>query len=63
MEGEAVAVGRGELTQAEVVALLNGPSALPARLTAPAAGLFLERVSGPALQLLACGSGGAFDVW
>ena len=42
--GVLVAVGRGELTQGEVVALLTGPSALPARLTAPAAGLFLERV-------------------
>jgi tRNA pseudouridine38-40 synthase len=42
--GVLVAVGRGELPSAEMAKLLNGPSDLPARLTAPASGLFLERV-------------------
>jgi tRNA pseudouridine38-40 synthase len=42
--GVLVAVGRGELAEGEVGALLTAPSELPARLTAPAAGLFLERV-------------------
>jgi tRNA pseudouridine38-40 synthase len=43
--GVLVEVGRGRLRGTEVAALLAGPSTLPARLTAPAAGLFLERVS------------------
>jgi tRNA pseudouridine38-40 synthase len=43
--GVLVAVGRGELDVAAAAALLDGPSALPARLTAPAAGLFLDRVT------------------
>jgi tRNA pseudouridine38-40 synthase len=42
--GVLVEVGRGELAAAEAAALLTGSSALPARLTAPASGLFLERV-------------------
>jgi hypothetical protein len=37
-------VGRGALAPADVVALLRSPSPLPARVTAPASGLFLERV-------------------
>jgi len=43
--GVLVEVGRGRLHGMEIAALLAGPSTLPARLTAPAAGLFLERVS------------------
>ena len=42
--GILVEVGRGGLTVAEAAALLTGDSGLPARLTSPAAGLFLERV-------------------
>ncbi|MCL4845278.1 MAG: tRNA pseudouridine(38-40) synthase TruA [Acidobacteria bacterium] len=43
--GVLVEIGCGRLHGTEVAALLAGPSTLPARLTAPAAGLFLERVS------------------
>jgi tRNA pseudouridine38-40 synthase len=42
--GVLVEVGRGGLRVDEVSGLLAGRSDLPARLTAPAAGLFLERV-------------------
>lgn len=42
--GVLAEVGRGALTAERAAALLLGPSPLPARLTAPAAGLFLERV-------------------
>jgi tRNA pseudouridine38-40 synthase len=42
--GILVEVGRGGLTPEDAAAMLTTPSALPARLTAPAAGLFLERV-------------------
>ena len=42
--GVLAAVGRGELTAADAERLLTEPSSLPARLTAPASGLFLEGV-------------------
>ncbi|HEY2149428.1 MAG TPA: tRNA pseudouridine(38-40) synthase TruA [Vicinamibacterales bacterium] len=42
--GVLVEIGRGQLTPAATALFLSGPSALPARLTAPASGLFLERV-------------------
>jgi tRNA pseudouridine38-40 synthase len=42
--GVLVEVGRGGLPVDRVAALLAGDSDLPPRLTAPAAGLFLERV-------------------
>jgi tRNA pseudouridine38-40 synthase len=42
--GVLVEVGRGQLAPAAVSDLLRQPSGLPARLTAPASGLFLERV-------------------
>jgi tRNA pseudouridine38-40 synthase len=42
--GVVVEVGRGTLRAEEAIALLDRPSRLPARLTAPASGLFLERV-------------------
>ena len=42
--GVLVAAGRGDLDVSAVGRLLSTPSDLPARLTAPAAGLFLERV-------------------
>jgi tRNA pseudouridine38-40 synthase len=42
--GVLAAAGRGDLRDSDVPGLLAGPSDLPARLTAPAAGLFLERV-------------------
>jgi len=42
--GVLVAVGTGELSEAEAQGLRSSASDLPARLTAPASGLFLERV-------------------
>jgi len=42
--GVLVAVGRGDIEPKAVATLLEGRSDLPARLTAPASGLFLERV-------------------
>lgn len=45
--GVLVDVGRGALTPDAAVALLTKASPLPARLTAPASGLFLERVYYP----------------
>jgi tRNA pseudouridine38-40 synthase len=42
--GVLVEVGRGNLQADTVASLLGGSSELPARLTAPASGLFLERV-------------------
>lgn len=45
--GVLVGVGKGELTERDAVAFLATRSAQPARLTAPASGLFLERVYYP----------------
>jgi tRNA pseudouridine38-40 synthase len=45
--GVLVEVGRGGLSAAEAAALLTSPSPMPARLTAPASGLFLRRVYYP----------------
>jgi tRNA pseudouridine38-40 synthase len=45
--GVLVEVGRGRLTEREVSAMLTERSDQPARLTAPASGLFLERVYYP----------------
>ena len=42
--GVLVAIGRGDLKSADAATLLEERSELPARLTAPASGLFLERV-------------------
>ena len=42
--GVIVEVGRGGLTPDEAVAMLSSDSDVPARLTAPASGLFLEQV-------------------
>ncbi|MBI4521239.1 MAG: tRNA pseudouridine(38-40) synthase TruA [Gemmatimonadetes bacterium] len=42
--GVMVEAGRGGLTREEARGLLEGPSTQPARLTAPASGLFLEHV-------------------
>jgi tRNA pseudouridine38-40 synthase len=47
MVGVLVAVGTGELSEEDAVGLLSSASELPARLTAPASGLFLERVYYP----------------
>ena len=44
MIGVLVEVGRGQLGPEDVGVLLEGRSRLPARVTAPASGLFLERV-------------------
>jgi tRNA pseudouridine38-40 synthase len=45
MVGVLVAAGRGELTPEDVSRLLAERSEMPARLTAPASGLFLESVA------------------
>jgi len=45
--GVLVEVGRGALGIDQAIALLTTPSPLPARVTAPASGLFLERVYYP----------------
>ena len=42
--GVLVEVGRGGLSSSEAIGMLTEGSAMPARLTAPASGLFLERV-------------------
>jgi tRNA pseudouridine38-40 synthase len=42
--GVLVAVGKGEMDEEQAVGFLSSASELPARLTAPASGLFLERV-------------------
>jgi len=42
--GVLAAIGRGDLREGDTAALLAGTSEVPARLTAPASGLFLERV-------------------
>jgi tRNA pseudouridine38-40 synthase len=47
MVGVLAAVGRGELTVAQAAGFLEEDSPVPARLTAPASGLFLERVVYP----------------
>lgn len=44
LAGVLVEVGRGTLAPPDVARLLSSDSALPARATAPASGLFLERV-------------------
>ena len=44
LAGVLVEVGRGGLTPDDAVSMLTSASDLPARLTAPASGLFLERV-------------------
>ena len=44
MVGVVVDIGRGGLAVADLDGFLRGPSDTPARLTAPASGLFLERV-------------------
>ncbi|HEY8535994.1 MAG TPA: tRNA pseudouridine(38-40) synthase TruA, partial [Vicinamibacterales bacterium] len=47
MVGVLAAIGRGELEPGAVPRLLASPGGLPARLTAPASGLFLARVLYP----------------
>jgi tRNA pseudouridine38-40 synthase len=42
--GVLVEIGRGKLAPEAAARLMSGPSDAPARLTAPASGLFLERV-------------------
>jgi tRNA pseudouridine38-40 synthase len=45
--GVLVSVGRGDLSREDVERMLTSRSEVPARLTAPASGLFLERVYYP----------------
>jgi tRNA pseudouridine38-40 synthase len=45
--GVLVEIGRGEMTPAAVPQLMKTPSGIPAKLTAPASGLFLARVTYP----------------
>jgi tRNA pseudouridine38-40 synthase len=44
MVGVLVEIGRGGLRLSDLEAFLEAPTNTPARLTAPASGLFLERV-------------------
>ena len=44
MVGVLVEIGRGQLPERDVARLLREPSSLPAKLTAPPSGLFLEAV-------------------
>lgn len=48
--GVLVEVGRGGITERDAAGMLVEPSTLPARLTAPASGLFLHRVYYPGDQ-------------
>jgi tRNA pseudouridine38-40 synthase len=45
MVGVLVEAGRGHLRSSQVRAMLEAPSDVPAQLTAPPSGLFLESVS------------------
>ena len=47
MVGVLVAVGQGHVSARELTQFMQGPSGVPARLTAPPSGLFLERVTYP----------------
>ena len=47
MVGVLVEIGRGAMTAAAVPQLMKTPSGIPAKLTAPASGLFLARVTYP----------------
>ena len=60
--GVLVEIGRGGMTGDEARAMLTSSSAVPARLTAPASGLFLERVyySGDARDLPLQSAAGQF---
>ena len=42
--GILVEVGRGNLSERDILAFLNGPSELPAQHTAPPSGLFLAQI-------------------
>jgi tRNA pseudouridine38-40 synthase len=44
MTGVLIEVGRGKLSQDDVLSFFRTPSTIPAKLTAPPSGLFLERV-------------------
>src|SRR5262245_19978441 len=47
MVGVLVEIGRGEMAAAAVPRLMKAPNGIPAKLTAPASGLFLARVTYP----------------
>jgi len=47
MVGVLVEIGRGTMTPASVRRLMKSPDGIPAKLTAPASGLFLARVTYP----------------
>jgi tRNA pseudouridine38-40 synthase len=47
MVGVLVEIGRGTMTPASVPRLMESPDGIPAKLTAPASGLFLARVTYP----------------
>jgi tRNA pseudouridine38-40 synthase len=44
MTGVLVEVGRGKLSTADVTSFFKGTTDIPAKLTAPPSGLFLEKV-------------------
>lgn len=58
--GVLVEVGKGALSRTEVEGLLHADSDLPARLTAPASGLFLEKVTYPEFQATRIGMKASF---
>ncbi|NWF87857.1 MAG: tRNA pseudouridine(38-40) synthase TruA, partial [Ignavibacteriaceae bacterium] len=49
--GVLVEVGRGKLTEKDIVKFLNSKSHEPAKFTAPPSGLFLEKVTYPGEQM------------
>ncbi len=62
MVGVLVAVGSGEVKAADVAQLMRGSGELPARLTAPASGLFLEAVAYPGETLPAADGAGLLEL-
>jgi tRNA pseudouridine38-40 synthase len=44
MTGVLIEAGRGKLSKDDILSFFINPSTIPAKLTAPPSGLFLERV-------------------
>jgi tRNA pseudouridine38-40 synthase len=61
--GVIVEVGRGGLTADEALAMLSSDSEVPAKLTAPASGLFLEQVHYEGDQVTAASAPIALPSW
>ncbi|MDX1905568.1 MAG: tRNA pseudouridine(38-40) synthase TruA [Bacteroidia bacterium] len=56
MTGLLVAAGRGEIGQQDLLSLFSSPTLTPAAYTAPALGLFLERIYYPGDEITPCRS-------